>query len=304
MHPHPPALRYTLLLLGACLLARPPGLLAEAVETTPAPAAFVPAEAMPAWSQQLAGRIRPGELISLDGRDGSFAALFRRDESGQPLGAVILLHEAGANPAWPRVISPLRRRLPAHGWQSLALELPAPLAEGEIPAEDAAFGRIDAALDFLKSQGANQVVLIGHGQGAAIAQDFAAKGAGHILGVVCISPYTPLILAEGAQQSQMPPILDIHGERDLPRVQQAVASRRLMARRAGLDRPSRPAFIRTALGRTLPDPANTQAAPYQSLLISGADHGYTGYERPLVKRLLGWLRHLPSTATGDGTQAL
>ncbi len=66
-----------------------------------------------------------------------FLALYETEFSGQPQGAILLLHAEGQHPNWPQTIEPIRKQLPASGWSTLAVAVPMP-AIPKPPARDAA----------------------------------------------------------------------------------------------------------------------------------------------------------------------
>ncbi len=79
--------------------------------------------------QLLAASATPeDEVLWLDAAGEKFLALFQSAAAFEPNGAVILLHDSGENPIWPEAIEAVRRTLPAHGWHTLAIALPAPAA--------------------------------------------------------------------------------------------------------------------------------------------------------------------------------
>jgi hypothetical protein len=61
-----------------------------------------------------------------------FLALWRPDRSGNPRGALLIVHSEGEHLAWPDTIRPLHASLPDHGWATLAVSLPDP-ANPQIP---------------------------------------------------------------------------------------------------------------------------------------------------------------------------
>jgi hypothetical protein len=71
-------------------------------------------------------RIPPEQIISLDANGDKFQARHIPDLSGQPRGALIILHDSGQNPSWPFTVAALIDDLPLHGWDTLSIELPAP----------------------------------------------------------------------------------------------------------------------------------------------------------------------------------
>ncbi len=104
----------------------------------PAPAAdpAVPPTAPPPSSGSWVGdhalrpldRTPPEQRMMLTAGDDTFPARYLPDLTGQPRGAVLLLHDAGQHPAWPFTLAALFEELPLQGWHTLAIELPAPAA--------------------------------------------------------------------------------------------------------------------------------------------------------------------------------
>lgn len=85
---------------------------------------------LPPRSEAMAGglqRALPGDeqILLKSGREAALA-LWRPANHGTPRGVVILLPGDGETADWPRVIGPLRRGLPDHGWHTLSLTLPDP----------------------------------------------------------------------------------------------------------------------------------------------------------------------------------
>ena len=62
---------------------------------------------------------------------GKFLARFIPDLSGEPRGAVIILHDSDQHPSWPFTVAALLDDLPLHGWSSLSIELPAPAQDAK-----------------------------------------------------------------------------------------------------------------------------------------------------------------------------
>jgi len=55
-----------------------------------------------------------------------FLSLWQPDRSGNPRGALLIIHSEGEHPAWPNTTKPLHETLPDYGWATLALSLPEP----------------------------------------------------------------------------------------------------------------------------------------------------------------------------------
>jgi hypothetical protein len=61
-----------------------------------------------------------------EGNDSKFLALWRPDATGNPYGALLLLHGDGQTADAPGTINPIRENLSLFGWATLAISLPTP----------------------------------------------------------------------------------------------------------------------------------------------------------------------------------
>ncbi len=266
-------------------LARP--LLGALLLTLAAHPATLMAGAQPmasTWSELISRHVDAEQVVWLETPAGKTLALYQADRSGRPQGAAILIHEASTHADWPAVIHPLREGLPDHGWSTLSLQI-AP-ESSESTAQEASPG-IAAAVAFLNERGVTNIVLLGYGRGALRAQDYLLNGGQGVNALVSISPHGAG--PGGDKAALLPPgtaLLDIHAERDLPVVQRTISRRALYARRNGLQAAAGPRAL-PARAATAPEASGS----YRLLLVTGADHGYRGYEAALIKDLLGWLRH-------------
>lgn len=66
------------------------------------------------------------ELLELSADDEAFIGLLAENNTAQALGAVLILHDEGLHPDNNQFIAPLRKTLPDHGWNTLAIEIPDP----------------------------------------------------------------------------------------------------------------------------------------------------------------------------------
>lgn len=278
---------------------------AAAAETTPPTS---PSQIQP--SHPLQKGLKLGEGIWLQAEGNKFFAIFTADQSNRPQGGVILLPDTNTHPDWPNVIHPLRNTLPARGWATLAIELPA--------AEDIAtlsrnqkqiHARILAAIEHFKSKGISNVVLIGHGGGALAANNFLATTAEHpIRGFVAISlgqhdNLAPEWQAISNLEKINLPILDIFAERDLLAVTDSASLRALAAKkssaRASRDKQLDP--FKQAGMATTPSAQIKGYVAYRQVRIAGTDHSFSGSDAALVKRILGWLnRHTAGVVVKSG----
>jgi len=195
-------------------------------------------------------RTPPDQLLMLEAGADKFQARRIPDLSGQPRGAVIVLHDSGQNPSWPFTVAALLDDLPLHGWDTMSIELPAPnemakpipsntnaattspttpaappaqapAANGSIPTTQPAAktdsgvepqvqARITAAVKYFSDQKQTNVVLIGIGSGAVRGAELIRQMAG-ANAEKSTAPITTVILI--APRNSLPGI-----ELDLPKI--------------------------------------------------------------------------------------
>jgi hypothetical protein len=137
---------------------------------------------------------REDEIVSLTGSNQDFYGLFLGDVTGRPQGGVLILHDNQQHGHWPKIVAPLREYLPHHGWATLTIELPDIPARQRIARQDLTVPspssdteeasdaeeayrkqnqqRIFTAMEYLRSKGQFNLVIIGYGTGAALAIDY------------------------------------------------------------------------------------------------------------------------------------
>jgi len=225
-------------------------------------------------TEKLAENIKGTEVLWLDAKGEDFLALFTSQTNETAHGAVIILHAMGAHADWPQTISPLRTRLPEHGWTTLSIQMPVIAPENQIEdygktlqqAED----RIKAAVRILRERKFLNIVVIGHGFGAATTLAYLKKEQKQkVVALVALGlqeyPFVkPAIDMLGLIEKTKIPVLDIFGSRDFKNVINQAPDRRLAAKKGN----------------------NRQ---YAQLEIEGADHYYNKMEEVLIKRIRGWL---------------
>lgn len=74
----------------------------------------------------LAKNIPEGAQLWLETRNERFLGFWQEDRSGDPKGALLILHAEGEHPNWPVTTRPLHDTLPNYGWATLAISLPSP----------------------------------------------------------------------------------------------------------------------------------------------------------------------------------
>ena len=232
------------------------------------------------WEQQIAEKLADEadatEVVWLKANGDKFLGLYTLHTTGRAHGAAIVLHTMGGHADWPQTISPIRTSLPEYGWSTLSIQLPIVAPENQI--EDYgltladASERIKAAVQFLRERKFLNIIVIGHGFGAADALAYLEKGANpKILALVAIGlqDYAfvkPPIDIFGMIEKIRIPMLDIYGSRDYKKVIDQAPDRRLAAQKGN----------------------NKYYAQYE---IEGADHYFNKMGDVLVKRIRGWLEN-------------
>ena len=229
-----------------------------------------------------------------------FFSIYTPDQTGRPKGAAIVLHGANAHPDWPDVVNPIRTYLPRHGWATLSIQLP-PMEtiEDYSRIQQIVNNRIDKATEFLRNKGFGNVALIGYGTGAMGGSAYLANVTNRIQGFVGISLSVLANLEEGTesvpeQLSKIKiPMLDIYGSRDLEQVTRFAFKRAMAVNEArGITPPPGSELIDTReiqYESSFRPVSSTSQRTYRQIKIYGADHHFTGHQRTLSKRVLGWL---------------
>ncbi len=224
------------------------------------------------WADQVVDMIIDGEPVWLETQGHKFLGIYTEDTTGEPKGAVIVLHGIGVHPNWNDVVYPLRTQLPEHGWTTLSIQLPILPNEAEAkdyaPIIKDAAPRIDVARQFLKDKGFKPVFIVAHSLGATMAAAALAETPSLADGFVAIgmsvNDTDPMLQTTTYLEQIKLPTLDLYGSRDLKEVLNSVDARRKAARIAQNDN-------------------------YRQLEIEGADHFFIGLEDDLVRRVRGWL---------------
>ena len=229
------------------------------------------------WADQIVDTLMIGEAHWLEPGDERVLALVTEHTTDKAKGGAIVVHGIGAHPNWPEVIHPLRSQLPDHGWMTLSVQMP--ILENQADARDyeplfeEVTPRFEAAIDYLRQQGIENIVILAHSMGAAMSTHYLASNPDHpIRAFVGIgmnqSDIDIMDNASNLEQITIP-VLDLYGSRDLDGVMASVKKRATGAARAGNDN-------------------------YRQLEIEGADHFFNGMADTLVKRVYSWIeRHAP-----------
>jgi pimeloyl-ACP methyl ester carboxylesterase len=223
------------------------------------------------WADQVVDAILDGEAVWLNDGTSEFLGIYT--EAGEDRGrAVIIMHGTGIHPDWQQVVQPLRVDLTEHNWNTLSIQMPILPNEAEYPEYaplyDEVASRIDAAIDYLQKNGAKEIVLIGHSQGASMAAYYLSTTKRDINGFVAIG------MASFADDVRMNiinalntitvPVLDIYGDDDLEVVIKSVDERTKAAKQAGNKH-------------------------YTQVELAGSNHFFDGKEEELVAAVAAWL---------------
>lgn len=230
------------------------------------------------WSEQNQEMLIAGDPVWLEADRHKFLALYNQPEKPRsPKQAIVLLHGRGVHPRWG-FLENLWLDLADRGFYTLSLQLPV-LGQDALLAQYAetfteAFHRIDAAITFLKQQGIDNVVLLGHSSGAILMTAYLVERPRlSFRGAIAIGLSTE---PQGGRRMQPAlslerlrlPILDLYGSEDLPVVLDFNDARAAAARKAG-------------------------NRLYRQKEVKDANHFFTGQYGPLKAAIVKWLDALP-----------
>lgn len=86
-----------------------------------------------ALAEQIKRLERETEVSWLGAGESEFLALYLADHSGKTFANALILHDNQQHPDWPGLVRSLRHDLAAHGWNTLAIQLPDYLEAPVIP---------------------------------------------------------------------------------------------------------------------------------------------------------------------------
>ena len=240
--------------------------------TTPADAIGPDLEREQRLKNEIIDAILDGEPIELEADGHAFLAIDLPPEEA-PKGGVILLHGRAFHPDWADVIQPLRTGLAEQGWRTLSIQLPVLEKHAKyfdyLPLFPHAEPRIQAAIDYLKRQSMDHIVLIAHSCGGHMANHrFHQKGDADIQAFVGIG----MGATDYGQPMQQPfaigklnvPVLDLYAENDFPAVLRLAPERK-----AGFKHPKS-----------------------RQIMIPGTEHYFVDRGDSLAEAVGGWINSL------------
>jgi len=212
-----------------------------------------------------------GKAVWLEAEGKKFLGLYTETEKAAGKGVVIILHDMDGHPDQKQLIYDLRVFLPEHNWTTLSLQMP--LREVGVEKEDyyalfpEAAARIQSGIGYAKSNGAENIVVVGYGLGGLMGIYALSEQATDIKALVTISLPVPTTENKTAQTLELIkkikiPMLDIYGAVDVPDVTESARDRRLAAK---------------------------ENTGYRQVKINDEGHAYLHDEGLLVKRIYSWL---------------
>ncbi len=225
------------------------------------------------WADQVVDAIIDGEAVWLNDGSNDFLGIYTAAEENKGRAAIVM-HGTGVHPDWQQVVQPLRVGLTEHDWNTLSIQLPILANEAEhtayAPLYDEVAPRIDAAIKYLKKNGSNEIVLIGHSQGATMAAYYLSQSKQKIKGFIAIGMSSfgkdPRMSGIKSLEKISIPVLDLYGNEDLESVTTTIEARKTAAEKAGNNQ-----FTQTE--------------------ITG-NHFYDGQDELLVQTVTNWLEKL------------
>lgn len=223
-------------------------------------------------ADQMIDDIFEGEPIWLEANDHAFLGIHTLNEDDAK-GTVIILHGRGYHPDWPEVAGPLRTGLVDAGWSTLSLQMPV-LEKGKkyydyLPLLPYAHKRIEAAIDYVKQQADQTIVLAAHSCGAHMANDWLNQAEdtaidGYIIMGAGATDYKQALKTPFPFAKMQIPILDLYGEREFPRPLAMLPERKTLLDEGG----------------------NTQS---KQQVLPSADHYFQDAGAPLTEAVAQWL---------------
>ena len=225
-------------------------------------------------ADEIVDAILDGDPVDLPRSDGkTFLGIYMETEEEQAKGAVVILHGRGYHPDWATAIQPMRVGLTEHGWNTLSIQMPVLTKEAKyydyVPVFPDAYPRIETAIEYLKEQGNERIVLIAHSCGAHMANFWLDdKGDSMIdayvgLGMGATDYQQPMVRPFPLNKIDIP-VLDLYGADEFPAVKRLAPLRKQMLEEAG-------------------NPKSKQAT------IADADHYFADKGDELTEAIAEWL---------------
>ncbi|MGA0025092.1 MAG: dienelactone hydrolase family protein [Burkholderiales bacterium] len=176
------------------------------------------------WAAEITPAILVGDPVQLALPSGrKFLGLYA--PNAQARAGVIVVHGLGVHPDW-ELINVLRSQLSEQGYATLSVQMPVLASDARgsdyPPLFPEAAERLAAAVQYLRGKGHKKIAIVAHSLGARMTNVFL-NGAGR--------PAIDAFVAVGISgeftkpETFKAPVLDLHGEKDLPAVLGSAAKR-------------------------------------------------------------------------------
>ena len=226
------------------------------------------------WADQVVDAILDGDAVWLNDGTSEFLGIYTEAEEDKSR-AVIVMHGTGIHPDWQQVIQPLRVGLTEHNWNTLSIQMPILPNEAEYPEYaplyDEVAPRINTAIKYLQDNGSNNIVLLGHSQGATMTAYYLSTSKQDVNGFVAIGMASfaddPRMNSIKVLEKINVPVLDLYGDEDLEDILNSSSARAESANKAGNKN-------------------------YTQVKLPGSNHFFDGKEDELVESVAGWLDRL------------
>lgn len=221
------------------------------------------------WASQIVDFLIDGEAEWLQAEGHEFLAIYTEAQEESSKG-MIVVHGTGIHPNWDQVVRPVRVEMTAHGWNTLSIQMPIlpneATYEEYVPLYPEVPPRLQAAEDFLISQGIKDIVIVAHSQGATMSAYYLSRHDHQVRGFVAIgmqaSQPDPAINAANSLKLIRIPVLDLYGSEDLAEVLNTIQLRK---------------------------DAAAQNTGYKQKMVKGADHFFVTKNTPLIETIDEWL---------------
>jgi len=225
------------------------------------------------WADQVVDSLLDGEAVWLSDGDHEFLSIYTESEEDSDR-ALIVMHGTGVHPNWDQVIQPIRVEMTTRGWNTLSIQMPILANEAEhddyAPIFPEVIPRIDAAIEYLRGQGQQKIVLVAHSLGSLMTSYYLSKKApGLVVGFVGIG------MSGGAKHAVMDsletlrlvklPVFDLFGSQDLEEV----------------------------LANKDTKPLAAASSDFRQLEVEGANHFFDDHNDALIEAVSGWVNNLP-----------
>jgi len=251
-------------------------------------------------AQQIQNIIPEKEIVWLetDSRQPTLA-LYREPAITDIQGAVVILHDIGHQPNWAQVVEPLRIQLPQNGWHTLSVQMPIPdrIWQFNSPVDiySASINRLKSAITYLQTKNVNHLILIAHGDSAALAAHYLSTSQHPFSAFVAISITQNIDVTDWRNISQSMKslnlaTLDIYAEHDKPSVIASKQLRLTAARLFGENMQAPPPIPHSTKVRELAK-NKTNNLWYRQIMIPNASPGFPDHQQSFVKFVRGWLKH-------------